>query len=221
MFAVKSKQTKTYNKSITAALIAAVMFVLFPACSGNKTKLAEAITERDSLPMMRSLGVTTFISDSGVIRYKIIAEEWSIFDKKEPPYWSFEQGVYLEKFDSLQQIDASIKADTAYYFNKKRLWELRSNVHIQNLGGTEFDTELLFWDEREEKIYSDKPIQIKEADGQILKGNNGFKANQSLTDYEVYNNSGILIVDKHKVETDSIDKQSIAADSITKDTLRN
>ena len=80
---------------ITAAFYAAVMFVSFPACSGKDKDLAEAITERDSLPSMKSLGVTTFISDSGITRYKIIAEEWCIFDKKEPPYWAFEKGVYL------------------------------------------------------------------------------------------------------------------------------
>ena len=152
---------------ITAAFYAAVMFVLFPACSGKDKDLAEAITERDSLPSMKSLGVTTFISDSGITRYKIIAEEWCIFDKKEPPYWAFEKGVYLEKFDSLFRIDASIKADTAYYYEKKKLWELRTNVSIRNLKGDKFDTELLFWDEKKEEIYSDKYIRIEQEDKTI------------------------------------------------------
>ena len=209
MFTIYSKHTTKHNNGITAAFIAAVMFVLFPACSGNNSKLADAITERDSLPMMKTLGVTTLVSDSGIIRYKIIAEEWSIFDKKNPPYWSFEQGVYLEKFDTLQQIDASIKADTAYYFNKKRLWELRNNIHIKNLEGTEFHTDLLYWDENEQTIYSDKPIRIQQANGQTLTGSNGFKSNQALTDFEVYNNTGIILVDKEKTQTDSITTDSL------------
>ena len=114
--------------NITVVVWTTVMFVLFPACSGDNKNLAEAITERDSLPTMKTLGVTTLISDSGITRYKIITEEWEIYDKKNPPYWAFEKGVYLEKFDSLFHIDASIKADTAYYYEKKKLWELRSNV---------------------------------------------------------------------------------------------
>ena len=124
---------------------------LFPACSGGEKNLAEAITERDSLPSMKTLGVTTLISDSGITRYKIITEEWEIYDKKNPPYWAFEKGVYLEKFDSLFHIDASIKADTAYYYEKKKLWELRSNVHIRSQRGDKFDTDLLFWDEKQER----------------------------------------------------------------------
>ena len=118
---------KTYQtlRHITAAILAAVMCVLFPACSGNNKNLADAIAENDTLPSMTSLGVTTLVSDSGITRYKIVTEEWVIFDKKNPPYWAFEKGVYLEKFDTLFHIDASIKADTAYYYEKKKLWELK------------------------------------------------------------------------------------------------
>ena len=133
MSSEKKQESHFIFLNITVAIWATVMFVLFPACSGGEKNLAEAITERDSLPSMKTLGVTTLISDSGITRYKIITEEWEIYDKKNPPYWAFEKGVYLEKFDSLFHIDASIKADTAYYYEKKKLWELRSNVHILSL----------------------------------------------------------------------------------------
>ena len=137
--------------NITAAILAAVMFVIFPACSGKDKNLAEAISENDTLPSMSSLGVTTLISDSGITRYKIVAEEWLIFDKKNPPYWAFEKGVYLEKFDTLFRIDASIKADTAYYHEKKKLWELKGNVQIHSQRGDKFQTDLLFWDEKKKR----------------------------------------------------------------------
>lgn len=197
---------------ITAAFYAAVMFVLFPACSGKDKDLAEAITERDSLPSMKSLGVTTFISDSGITRYKIIAEEWCIFDKKEPPYWAFEKGVYLEKFDSLFRIDASIKADTAYYYEKKKLWELRTNVSIRNLKGDKFDTELLFWDEKKEEIYSDKYIRIEQEDKTIT--GYGFESNQELTEYTIKNTTGIFTVENNASNTNNVVKDSTKTDSI-------
>lgn len=193
--------------NITVVVWTTVMFVLFPACSGDNKNLAEAITERDSLPTMKTLGVTTLISDSGITRYKIITEEWEIYDKKNPPYWAFEKGVYLEKFDSLFHIDASIKADTAYYYEKKKLWELRSNVHIRNLQGDKFDTQLLFWDEAKEQIYSDKPIRIEQADKSIINGQYGFKSNQQLTEYEIYNSGGEFIVK----DTTPADSTKVAA----------
>ena len=188
-------RNKTYLKSlnITAAFLAAVMFVLFPACSGKNKKLAEAISENDTLPSMKTLGVTTLISDSGITRYKVVAEEWLIFDKKNPPYWAFEKGVYLEKFDSLLRIDASIKADTAYYHERKKMWELKGKVQILSQRGDKFQTDLLFWDEKKEKVYSDKFIQIEQED-KIIKGY-GFESNQELTEYEIKNTTGIFTVE--------------------------
>ena len=190
-----NQKNQTYLKTlnITAAFFAAVMFVLFPACSGKDKKLAEAISENDTLPSMKSLGVTTLISDSGITRYKIVAEEWLIYDKKNPPYWAFEKGVYLEKFDTLFRIDASIKADTAYYHEKKKLWELKGHVQILSQRGDKFLTDLLFWDEKKEKVYSDKFIQIEQED-KVIKGY-GFESNQDLTEYEIKNTTGVFTVE--------------------------
>lgn len=189
------QKNQTYLKTlnITAAFLAAVMFVLFPSCSGKNKKLAEAIAENDTLPSMKSLGVTTLISDSGITRYKIVAEEWLIHDKKNPPYWAFEKGVYLEKFDTLFRVDASIKADTAYYHEKKKLWELRGHVQILSQRGDKFQTDLLFWDEKKEKVYSDKFIQIEQED-KVIKGY-GFESNQDLSEYEIKNTTGIFTIE--------------------------
>ena len=190
-----NQKNQTYLKTlnITAAFLAAVMFVLFPSCSGKDKKLAEAISENDTLPSMKSLGVTTLISDSGITRYKVVAEEWLIYDKKNPPYWAFEKGVYLEKFDTLFRVDASIKADTAYYHEKKKLWELKGHVQILSQRGDKFQTDLLFWDEKKEKVYSDKFIQIEQED-KIIKGY-GFESNQDLTEYEIKNTTGVFTVE--------------------------
>ena len=193
MFAKRNRKTYFNTLNITAAIYAAVMFILFSGCGGNNKNFAESISENDTLPSMESLGVTTMISDSGIIRYKIVTEQWTIHDKKNPPYWAFEKGVYLEKFDTLFRIDASIKADTAYYYEKKKIWELKGHVQILSQRGDKFQTDLLFWDEKKEKVYSDKFIQIEQED-KIIKGY-GFESNQDLTEYEIKNTTGIFTVE--------------------------
>ncbi|WP_370524408.1 LPS export ABC transporter periplasmic protein LptC [Bacteroides sp. 224] len=167
-----------------------VMLLSFLSCIGQKKEIGEAITERDSLPVMKTVGVTTFISDSGITRYRVDTEEWAIFDRKEPSHWAFEKGVYLEKFDTLFNVDASIKADTAYYYDKQKLWKLISNVEIQNIKGEKFNTDLLYWDENKEKVYSDQYIRIEQTD-RIIEGY-GFESDQQMTSYKILNIQGIL-----------------------------
>ena len=170
--------------SITIAFGAVVMLLLFSACSGRHKDLGNAITERDSLPVMDTKGVMTLISDSGVTRYRINTEEWLVFDRKNPPYWAFEKGIYLEKFDSIFNVDASIQADTAYYYEKQKLWKLMSNVHIQNLKGEKFDTDLLYWDQNKHRVYSDQRIRIEQPD-QIIYAI-GFESDEQLNKYTFF-----------------------------------
>ena len=170
--------------------------------------MGAAITERDSLPVMDTRGVTTLVSDSGVTRYRINTEEWLVFDRKNPSYWAFEKGVYLEKFDSLFQVEASIKSDTAYYYDKQKLWKLIGNVHIQNLKGEKFDTDLLYWDQNKQKVYSDQFIRIEQPD-RIITGR-GFESNQQMTVYTINQPEGIFYVDEEEtmpvdtLQTDTI-----------------
>ena len=194
-------KTKTFQIiiNITVAFYATVMFVLFPGCSKSGKNLAAAVEERDSLSSMTSLGVTTLISDSGITRYKIITEEWCIFDKKNPPYWAFEKGVYLEKFDTLLHIDASIKADTAYYYDRNKLWELKGNVQIRSQRGDKFEKSQMFWDEKNKTVYSDKYIKIEQED-KTLTGY-GFESNQELTEYVIKNTTGIFIIEDTQSNT--------------------
>ena len=195
------------NASITIVLGAMVMLLLFSSCSGKKKELGDTITERDSMAVMDTRGVTTLVSDSGVTRYRINTEEWLVFDRKNPPYWAFEKGVYLEKFDSIFQVEASIKADTAYFFNKEELWKLMGNVHIQNLKGEQFDTELLYWDQRTQRIYSDEFIRIEQPD-RIITGH-GFESNQQMTVYTIRKPEGIFYVDEETAAADSLQTDTI------------
>lgn len=192
------------KRSITIALGAIVMLLLLPSCGSKKADLGDAITERDSLPMMTTLGVITYISDSGVTRYRMDADEWLVYDRKKPSYWAFEKGVYLEQFDSLLNVDASIKADTAYYYDKQKLWKLMGNVDIKNRKGERFNTELLFWNQSTEKVYSDRFIRIEQPD-RIITGV-GFDSNQQMTNYKIRNMGGIFYVDEEeqKAPADSV-----------------
>ena len=203
---LRQQSNSLLNKSLSITIVfgAIVVLLLFSSCGGKKKELGEAITERDSLPSMATLGGVTYISDSGVTRYRMEAEEWLMYDRKRPSYWAFEKGVYLEQFDSLFNVDASIKADTAYFYDKQKLWKLMGNVDIKNRKGERFNTELLYWNQATEKVYSDRFIRIEQPD-RIITGY-GFDSNQQMTIYQIRNMGGIFYVDEEeqKASTDSV-----------------
>lgn len=182
--------------------MAIVMLFLLPSCSNKKQPTTDAITNRDSTAIMVTRDVSTYISDSGVVRYKIITDEWKVFDRLDPSMWSFEEGIYLEKFDNDLSIEATILADTAYYYDKQELWELRGNVHIENEQDEQFDTQLLFWNQQTKRVYSDQYIRIRQQK-RIITGV-GFTSNQEFTNYTIKQTQGIFpIKEENQAANDS------------------
>lgn len=190
--------------------MAVVMLFLFSACSGKRQPMTDAITNRDSVPVMTTREVSTYVSDSGVVRYKIVTDEWKVFDRLDPSRWTFEKGIYLEKFDDNLTVEATIRADSAYYYDQQELWELRGDVHIENLQDEQFDTQLLFWNQKTRKVYSDQYIRIRQQK-RIITGI-GFTSNQEFTDYTIKNTQGIFPIKEE--QTAVADTDVVTGDSI-------
>ena len=175
----------------TAAALAVVVPIFVTSCNSVQEE-SVMIENRDSMAVMSTYGVRTIISDSGRISYRIDAEEWLIFDRRQPPYWAFEKGVYLEKYDYEMNVEATIKCDTAYYYSEQKRWKLIGNVDIRNPKNERFYTDLMYWNQEEEKIYSDAYIKIEQEE-QTTEGI-GFSSNQNMTQWEIKNTKGIYTI---------------------------
>ena len=164
------------------------LLICFAACSETVSHTAPAINERDSASMMVSYGVNTLISDSGVIKYRIVTERWDVNTVKNPPRWTFEKGIFMEQFDPQFHIEGYIQADTAWYYDQQKLWELRGRVYIRNVNGLVFRSEELFWDGIKHEFYSHKFSRVVTPE-RTMEGT-FFRSDEHMTHYEVTNSVG-------------------------------
>jgi LPS export ABC transporter protein LptC len=180
-------------------MVVVMSFFLSASCSGERQETVEVTFDPEQTYTMRTTDVSTLVSDSGITRYRANAKEWLVFGKASEPYWYFPKGIYLEQFDTLFQVKASIKADTAYHYEKQELWKGIGNVEMRNLENECFTTSLIFWDEKLQKIYSDQYIRIEQQD-KVITGI-GFESNQSMTEYKIFNSTGIFPVNETPADT--------------------
>lgn len=187
------------------SVISAILSLLASACGGGQNHFADAVNDTDTLPTMTAKGICNFISDSGIVKYKMIAEEWLIFEAEENRQgrWDFKKGFFMQKYAPDRSIDWYIQSDTAYCYHDD-LWELRSNVVMRNAKGAVFRTEQIFWDMSAHEIYSSKYMSIKEPDRE-LDGYN-FRSNEQMTKYTIYNSTGMLPVEDIDKEPETEDK---------------
>lgn len=185
----------TNIKRIAFVVLLMLLCALMLSCRQRGVKLkVEAVDNRSSMAVLEARDVMTLISDSGVTRYRIQSPRWMVYDKADTPYWEFPEGIYLEKFNENLTSDASIEADYAFYNEPAQLWTLRGNVKAINLEGEQFETPLMFWDQKSETVYSDSSIVITR-DMSVIKGM-GFRSNQSMTEYTILRPTGVFPIEE-------------------------
>ena len=168
--------------------IAAFVTMILSGCNDVQEHTAPAIRDRDSASVMTSYGVNTLISDSGVIKYKIITERWDVNTIKNPSRWTFEKGVFFEQFDEKFHVQAYIQADTAWYFDQQKLWHLRGRVKIRNINGLLYESEELYWDGVRHELYSNVFSKVTTPE-RSMEGTY-FLSDERMTHYTVSNSKG-------------------------------
>lgn len=180
--------TPKLNKTARAMLLAVLFFNI--ACTSNKPEEIKAIEENQNIPSLEVEDFETIITDSGRIKYQIITPLLLDYDKKEEPTTEYPKGGHIMTYDTLGIIQSQIKCKYAIYNKKDDLWDLRNDVEAVNEDGVVFNTEQLFWDQKNEIIYTDKFVKIT-TDTDINTGY-GLTANQNMKKYKLKNYSGTI-----------------------------
>lgn len=163
----------------------------FVSCNQPQEHTAMAINPADSVPMMTSYGVNTLISDSGVIKYRIVTERWEVNTTRQPSRWEFMKGIFFEQFDEQFHVQAYIQADTAWYYDQKRLWKLRGRVNVRNIDGLIYTSEELYWDGIHHEFYSYVYSRLVTPE-RTLEGTY-FRSDEQMNHYEVSNSKGSFL----------------------------
>ena len=168
-----------------------VLVFAFLACQERQEHIAPAVNPKDSVSTMVTYGVNMLVSDSGMMKYRIVAECWEVNQAKNPSRWIFEKGLFLEQFDPKFHVEAYIQCDTAYYFDLEKLWELRGRVRVRNIEGLRFSSEELFWDQNKHELYSYKYSRLVTPDRE-MEGTY-FRSDERMTKYTITNSKGSFV----------------------------
>jgi LPS export ABC transporter protein LptC len=156
------------------------LYAVSAACS-NDIETINALTNMIKLPDVSGYDIEISYTDSGILKGKIIAPEANDFNVEEEPYTEFPKGIKVVFYDLSGNPESYIQANYAILYKKKQLWEGRGQVVAENPGkGEKLETEQIFWDQKDQRIYSEKYSVITNQDG-IFYGENGFEAREDLT----------------------------------------
>jgi LPS export ABC transporter protein LptC len=174
-------------------LLSAIVVVITGSCE-NDIATIKALNEDLNIPMQTGTNVEITYTDSGLVKIKLIAPELKRFSRENDPYYEFPKGLKVLFYQPDGKVESHITADYALFFEKQQLWEARNNVVAKNERTNEqLFTEHIFWNQKEETIYSDQFTKIVKADGTFC-GEKGFEARQDLTKWKLYRSKGTVNV---------------------------
>ncbi len=166
-----------------------LLSLLSVSCSNSLDDI-KRVDIGDAQNIEKAQDVEIFYSDSAIVRLRITADEMRNVLDRENPKRDFPKGIWVDFFDMRGQKTSELTAKYAEYKEIERMIELRDSVVLWNEKNEKLETEQLFWNEKDGRIYSNKFVKITTF-SEIITGY-GFSSNMEFSQWEIDSVSGIF-----------------------------
>ena len=188
------------------ATAAAVAFVVY-SCKG---KLAEAETViLSEIPVQTVDDMFIVQTQNSITQMMVKAPLMERYEADTLSYELFPKGISVFGYTEDGMLETEILADNARHLKYKdgrETWSAFGNVVVKNLINQEtMETDTLYWDQENEKIYTHCYVRMYSPDG-FAQGY-GMESDQRARDTELFNpfnNYAIMSQDSTKVIIDSV-----------------
>ncbi|RLD30380.1 MAG: LPS export ABC transporter periplasmic protein LptC [Bacteroidetes bacterium] len=179
-------------KSVMVILVTITLF----ACEGNY-KNVQKLNLKDIVPVAEGTNINLVYTDSGKIVTNLLAPKLLDYSNFDFAYQEFPDGVEVRFFEDGKQ--STVTSDFAMRYPETNIVDLRENVVLVTSEGNTLKAEQLYWDQKNQWVFTDRPYRITFNDGSYNDGE-GFDANEDFTVFLSRKNDGIQIIDKNKPE---------------------
>ena len=191
-----SQAVKTIKEAILSSQSRAVQMIsgtqlslyfgvgLYVSANSRKGTWGTGAIKIISEQLRRELPGLRGFSEESIKKMRTFSEFWSQYLNRSPLATDLKH----------RELHAEIECDKAVYYSKLELWKLNDNIEATNLNQEEFYTNELYWNQKEERVYSDSAIKIIQKDRTIL--GIGFESNQTFSRYSIRQPKGTIPIEE-------------------------
>lgn len=182
------------NRRVRVFVFSLIMgTLLFSACENDPADI-EALARKFRTDIETAKGVEILYSDSAQLKVRIEGETMLTYLDKVNPKQEFVDGMFVEFFGPSGEITSTLSSKYALRMEQKREMIVRDSVIWQSEEQQKkLETEELIWDEKNQKIYTNKFVVITSPD-EIIYGH-GFEADQNFENVKIKAIDGRVKVD--------------------------
>lgn len=168
-------------------LVLGLLIAVF-ACNQRKDLIDQPLYEG---PLSSMDSAVTQMSDSGLVVMRL---ETALQNNFENGDREWPNGFQIKWYNKRGQVTSYFSANYVYFTKAENLYRAEGNVIVKSYANQdELNTEELFWNQTEEKFFTDKFVTIN-SDDEVHTGE-GMQSNQDFTEYRILKPNGTFTLE--------------------------
>ncbi len=182
------------NTLFSAALFSIVLCLC--SCTSKVSDIPVDLITAKKTPTVEAFNFETYYTDSNIVRYFLKTPRLLIFNNEKSPYKEFPEGFHMQQFDANKKILSELSGNYGKNFELEQKWIASGNVIMVNNKGDTLRTEELTYLIKEDRIFSEKFVNIKKGD-QDITGTGGFESDSQMKKWSFKKTTGhIYVIEK-------------------------
>ncbi len=177
------------TKVLKASFVFLFCGLIFAAC-GNDIQEIKKFEKKTEEGVEHAEGVEMLYSDSAVVRVKVTATVMNHILNPEKPLRVFPKGLLVDFFNKDKEQVSKLSSKYAERDENSGLVQLRDSVVVWNKKDERLESDELWWNEPQQRIYSDKFVKIT-TPTEIIHGK-GFESNGDFTHWTIKEVTGVV-----------------------------
>ena len=187
----------TLEKIIRSIALLLCMAMLF-SCNNDMRNLQQLSIQR-KFPQGEAFDFKLVYTDSTKVVAVVTSKLNKDFTNQRMPYSEFPEGVKVEFYDQARHKNI-VEANYGIIYPSSDMVELRDNVVLTTYDGKKLKTSQLFWDQKEDWIFTDREFSFTdEAKGTVTNGI-GMDFDKKFSTVKAHKTTGILAIEDNEEE---------------------
>ncbi len=179
-------------KHIKVIMVTVFTVTMFFSCRNN-FKEVQNIGVLSNEPATIAENINTKYTDSGRLKSHLVSSKMLDFSNRDFAFFEFPEGINFTIYDE-QGNKNNVIADYAIIYDETDLIDLQGNVILSTHNKDTLFAEQLFYDQKREWMFTNKPVKFKRQD-ELINGV-GFDSNKSFENARVLEVTGVIYLDE-------------------------
>jgi LPS export ABC transporter protein LptC len=155
-------------KNIFTYIVTVFAVTMFFSCESN-FKEVQKLNQKKFIPTGQADTINLVYTDSGRVKAILISPKMIDYGAVESPYTEFPKGIRVTIFDDNNH-ENYVDADFAVSYKRTNLIDLQGNVKITTFDNKILETTQLYYDQKNDWFFTEKPFKYQDGKGNFLQG---------------------------------------------------